>query len=254
MSKKSNGIVEVKHRKALSDVFSTLLQIQQQKVAANSIVAGETKNRQQSEEVVDFLEVAVAESFILEPSHLSDAVQLVLEECKNLNKLMIKEMEFIEITMKLMLQGVLPPISFLLTPLESYAQRKKKHDLHLSSEELVLQNHVQPKPQLKAERMTNKLTEYRYKERKNGKLAIEDSLISCKLFFQSVAFLLLTLAVDIDVYENKIEQLKKEIEEETKANCTFQPLCVASFWKESLEKRQERKSRLKHQERRSYNR
>jgi hypothetical protein len=238
-----------------------LLQFQKQQMVDKATVVEETKDPSPSRESgklaeTDFLEVSVAESFILEPSHLSDAVQLVLKECKNLNKSTIKEKEFIEITMKLMFQGVLPPISFLLTPLEGYAERKKKHDLHLSSEDLVLQNHVQKKPQLQAEKMTNKLTEYRYKERKHGKLAIEDSLISCKFIFAAHAVHCLKYCfVDIDVYQTKIEQLKKEIEEETNANCTFQPLCIASFWKESLEKSKERKSRLKHRERQNnYNR
>ena len=51
------------------------------------------------------------------------------------------------------------------------------------------------------------------------------------------------LSIDIEINKNKIEMLKREIEEEKTAECTFQPMLIASYFRDQAEERKQSNSR-----------
>lgn len=122
----------------------------------------------------------------IEPLELSQSIQQILLSFiyGKPPQRIITLRQFIDRSIELISSSTLPaPICHLLTPMKRYEERKRKDKLHLSTEERIFLEEVQDKPKLVAEKVTNKLTDDRYRDRKHKKISIEDSLLSCKWRF-----------------------------------------------------------------------
>lgn len=130
-----------------------------------------------------FLDLEFVDARHIEPLELSQAIQQILLSFieESAPQKIVTLPQFIERSMELIKASVLPsPICHLLTPLHGYERRKREQKLHLSTEDRIILENVQEKPKLVAEKVTNKLTDDRYRDRKHKKVSIEDSLLSCK--------------------------------------------------------------------------
>jgi len=173
---------------------------------------------------VEILDITKADPSYLNSKDLSTAISVVLRSFAH-EKDKVSLPEFIDRTVSMMSQGRFPPINHLLTPLSQYYSRLKLQGLDISSEELSVRDHLQKKPILVAEKVTNKLTAHRYKERKLRKVSIEDSLLSY-----------------IEINEQRRRQLQAEIEEDIDFSCTFKPCLYSSCYQREFGARKNQRS------------
>lgn len=129
----------------------------------------------------DLLEVARAQSNMLQPALVAQSVTAVL---RSLKQPLIDRTTFVAAVLRSMADGSLPPIGYLLT--QSSTSRKpvaqqRLQQRSLSSEDRELLQQCRAKPVLAARATTERLVKGRYKLRLSGQQSVEESLLSCEL-------------------------------------------------------------------------
>jgi hypothetical protein len=127
--------------------------------------------------------LSYADATILEPKDLSSAISVVLHaangESQSTGPKYVTKEDFIRLTTRLMFEGKLPPIGYILSRKVQESKNAKYWTPSKSTEEIELAE-CKSTPTLLARKATEFLVAERYKDRNQGKQSIEDSLLSCK--------------------------------------------------------------------------
>ncbi len=128
------------------------------------------------------LSLLYADTSFLEPRALASAISTVLASfCKGPStdlRATISKTQFVSSTIRMMFEGRCPPIGYILARKIQESKSSEYWKPAKSSELLELEK-CSNKPTLLARKKTESLLSERNKDRNDGKISIEDSLISC---------------------------------------------------------------------------